>query len=186
MKSTNKFKQLITNNRAKVSSIVLIIACLVPIIVYGRALSQDFNLTYVIIGLIFTPIVICIALIPLFMKFNRINTLRKKGLVAYPAKIGHFSSRKLFALASDMDRIYIYDISKSNSELLESYPKAMTTLAITEVAPGGYSTIPGIEVRPKNGDSVDLIMYDKSLFIKPMVKSNRIKEVIAEYMAIPK
>ena len=86
-------------------------------------------------------------------------------MVAYPAKIGHFSSRKLFALASDMDTIFIYDISKSDSELLERYPKNTTTLTVTEVAPGGYSRIPGIEVRPKNGNSVDLIMYDKSLLL---------------------
>ena len=163
-------KQLLTTKKAKISSVALIIGCLIPIAVYGRALSQDFNLTYVIMGLILTPLVIAIALIPLFIKFKRGNKLRKNGMVAYPAKIGHFSSRKLFALTSDKDTIFIYDISKSKIQLFSSYPKKTTALNITQVAPGGYSTIPGIEVRPKNGEPVELIMYDKSLFIKPMVE----------------
>lgn len=176
--------QNLTIKRVKITSVVLIIGCIVPIVVYGRSLSKDFNLMYVMIGLVLTPFVIGIALIPLFIKFKRINALRKGGMVAYSAKIGHFSSRKLFALTSDRDTIFIYDISKSNVRLLDSYPKATTALTITQVAPGGYSTIPGIEVRPKNREPVDLIMYDKSLFIKPMVKPERIEDVIAEYMSI--
>ena len=183
MKQQRTPKQLLATKRAKISSIVLIIGCLIPLIVYGRALSQDFDLTYMIIGLILTPLVIGIALIPLFIKFRRINTLRKSGMVAYPAKIGHFSSRKLFALASDEGTIFIYDISKSKIQLFGSYPKETTALNVTQVAPGGYSTIPGIEVQPKDGESIELIMYDKSLFIKPMVKPERIESVITEYMS---
>jgi hypothetical protein len=175
-------KQLLATRRTKISSVVLIIGCLIPIFIYGRALSQDFNLTYVITGLILTPFVIGIALIPLFIKFRRINKFRKNGMVAYPAKIGHFASRKLFALASDKDTIFIYDISKSNTQLIQSYSKATTALNITQVAPGGYSTIPGIEVRPEGEEPIYLIMYDKSFFITPMVKPERIKNVIREYM----
>lgn len=166
----------------KITTIAVIIFGLIQIIVYGRAVAQDFNIIHLIIALVFTPVVISIGLIPLFLKFKRVNTLRKNGMVAYPAKNEDFSSRKLFALASNKNSVLLIDVSTSDIKLLACYPKSTTSLRMADVSPGGFSTIPGIEVHPENGEPIRLIMYDKSFFIKAMVKPDRIKTAIAEYM----